>query len=98
MQSRVRTRARARDTCLCVMRTRAGALASALSRHRLSSSVPAPSRGALVVPPVPRPRGVARWKSVAERMRKIAAAEDRRSRDEPPAKLIPSSLGFAPGT
>ena len=30
---------------------------------------------------------------MAERVREIAAAEDRRPDDEPPAKLIPFSLG-----
>lgn len=43
-----------------------------------------------------------RWKSVAERMREIAAAEDRRSRDEPPAKSIPILVevraGYLPGS
>lgn len=80
MQSRVYTYTGCMYMCICVYARRS----RVLSRQCLNPSTPIPL-------PFPAPSVESRWKSVAERMREIAVAEDSRPDDEPPANLIPSS-------
>lgn len=80
MQSRVYAYTGCMYMCVCVYARRS----RVLSRQCLNPSAPIPL-------PFPAPSVESRWKSVAERMREIAVAEDSCPDDEPPANLIPSS-------